>query len=162
MLEPAQPETTQPQKATDPSGQAAVPAMAAPAPTNAAGVLALQRSAGNAAVSKLLAGGSGPATLARKPDPPELPISGDANFMLLEQERNFPLDLPDLGDFDLGKGELTTGAIGIGEGVEIQLDVGAHNPPRLADASLHMSPVEANIAASVIAERREAAKVGGI
>jgi|tagenome__1003787_1003787.scaffolds.fasta_scaffold20913723_2 hypothetical protein len=165
MLEPAQPETTQPQRATDPSGQAALPAMVAPAPTNASGVLALQRSAGNAAVSRLLAGGEGrPAVLARqqKEDPPQLPISGDANFMLLDHERTFPIALPDLGEFDFGKGELSTGAIELGEGVEATLDVGAHNPPRIADASLHLSPVEANVAASLIAERRKAKEYAGI
>ena len=70
--------------------------------------------------------------MARQPnqDPPLLPISGDASFMLLDKERHFPVDLPDLKEFGIGKGELSTGSIEIAEGVEAQLDVGAHNPPR--------------------------------
>ena len=177
MHEPAPAETAsaQTKRPADASREVASPTLAAPGFTGAtappalggpAAVMALQQGAGNAAVSRLLAGGGRqPATLARQPqkeDPPQLPITGDAHFMLLDQERYFPIDLPDLNDFGLGKGELTTGPIEVAEGVEVQLDVGAHNPPRLADASIHLSPVEAYVAASVIAERREAAKVGGV
>src|SRR4051794_3481964 len=70
-----------------------------------AAVLAMQRSAGNAAVSRLVAaGGRHPATVQRAPnqDPPELPFAGDANFMLLDKERHFPIDLPDLDEFGIG------------------------------------------------------------
>jgi hypothetical protein len=162
------------QRPADPTNDVApslVPAPVGPSgfgpgpPTSPEAVMALQRGAGNAAVSRLLAGGGAqrPATLARqqKEDPPQLPITGDAHFMLLDQERHFPLDLPDLDEFGIGKGELSTGPIDLGEGVSVQLDVGAHNPPRLADASIHLSPVEAYVAGSLIAERREAAKIGG-
>src|SRR5690349_5893404 len=66
-----------------------------------AAMLALQRSAGNAAVSRLVgAGGADPITVQRTPDAdaPELPITGDASFMLLDKERYFPIDLPDLDE----------------------------------------------------------------
>lgn len=95
-------------------------------------------------------------------DPPELPVTGDANFMLLDQERRFPIDLPDLDRFGIGAGELSTGDVGVAEGVDARLDIGAHNPPRIADASVHISPVQANVAASAIATRRKEKETGGV
>jgi hypothetical protein len=130
-----------------------------------AAVLAMQRSVGNSAVSRLMASSSqASVAVQRAPtqEPPKLPIAGDANFMLLDKERHFPIDLPDLDDFGIGAGELSTGNIGVAEGVDARLDVGANNPPRIADASVHISPVQANIAASAIAERRKTKEGAGV
>ncbi|GAA2986305.1 hypothetical protein [Actinokineospora diospyrosa] len=125
-----------------------------------AAMLALQRSAGNASVSRLVAA-NGVVQRTPNEDTPELPITGDARFMLLDQGRYFPLELPDLDKFDIGAGELSTGDLPVAEGIDVRLDIGAHNAPRLADASVRLSPVEVGIAASAIASRRKSREGAG-
>jgi hypothetical protein len=107
-------------------------------------------------------------------DPAELPLRGDA-WITLTPGMSVPLELPDLREFAIGKGTLTTEPIPLGEsGITAEVEVGSHNPVHLLNPSLELTAVIVHIAASLIAAKRstketvtkglgiEGAAIGGI
>ena len=63
-----------------------------------------------------------PAVAATDNDPVDLPVSGDLTFTV-SSGMSVPLGLPDLKEFGIGKGTLTTEPIEIAEGVEASVEI---------------------------------------
>jgi hypothetical protein len=155
------------ERTREPGGAAAARPPLAPSAGAGATVLAREGDpadgapAGRPAPPAPAAAPGAPAGPAGGPDPadaatPTLPLEGDFQFDLSSQEHVFPLDLPDLREFEIGVGKLSTGPIPLGEsGINAELEVGSRSPLTLKESSLVLSPVGVNIAASVIKSKRE-------
>jgi hypothetical protein len=68
----------------------------------------------------------------------------------------FPLDLPDLGEFQLGVGRVSTPEIPLGEtGFTATVTVGAHNPLQLGNTRLQITPIVVGISRTEIEKRKK-------
>jgi hypothetical protein len=152
-------------------------------------LLHLQRTAGNAAVTRLIqrqgegptdAGAPGGAPLPATPSQPadapgqaqapaatpaeqapvELPPQGSLRITFSETPRQWKLDTSEIDKLKIGVGKLSTPPIPAGEWLTVTAEVGAQTPPRVT-ASLTLSPLAGEITAAEIEKHRPSHRAAG-
>jgi hypothetical protein len=135
-------------------------------------MLALQQTAGNAAVARALSGRTlhrqtpAPASGLGTPGPPpvagaskaetddvELPGGGarEVDITFSSTKRGLELEPPDISDLEIGQGELETGTIPLGEsGVEVNAKIGSDSPLHITSAGIALQPVSGTISAEEV------------